>query len=199
MLHIAGASASDPRQRRMTPASSRACVVDGLRRRLGRGEARAPSAAPLLAADAAQTSVNTLAMFLPRLGGGGAFVPRQGGGGRRHIGDALSLPYVKSLVFGRISPHSSATIAPFALKMRGLYPTNVDIRTKVHYLRFIRIVDFGPHSPSEEFAAVNFWCKASGYFSLSNLLGNTSQRTNVSFLRSVRASQEKNFPANKLS
>jgi hypothetical protein len=49
------------------------CVVYGHRRRLGRCAARAPSVDPLLAAAAAQTSVNTLARFIVRIGGGGAF------------------------------------------------------------------------------------------------------------------------------
>ena len=47
--------------------------------------------------------------------------------------------YEKSLVFGRISPHSSTTIAPFAHMMRGLYPTNVDVRGLAPHLHELRI------------------------------------------------------------
>ena len=70
------------------------------------------------------------------------------------VGGALSLPYVKSLVFGRISPHSSTTIAPFALELRGLYPSNVDVQADSDHLHELRIHGIGSIRGDKEFAAV---------------------------------------------
>jgi hypothetical protein len=66
ILRLGGRGALDSAQWRRTPASLQQRPPS---MRLGRDVARAPSVDTILTAAAAQSSNNTLAMFLPRIGG----------------------------------------------------------------------------------------------------------------------------------